>query len=216
MPKTFAELQADLQAEDLGIRMKVLPASRALSESERFQLVIQAVNDPNSRIRYDAISQLGTLGQQDINLTQTVLKEALWHDPEMDVRAAAADSIAALGLTASFTDLAEVYQQTNDWLLQFSIIAALGELGDERAYPLLVQALQHENDLIKTAAIGALGELDDPTAVEALRPFVAHPDWQIRYRLAQALVNLGTDEAKELLIELRHDPDPKVASMAQS
>lgn len=215
MTKTFAELQADLQADDLGIRMKVLPASRSLTATERFQLVTQAVHDPNSRIRYDAISQLANLGHTDINLTYSLLKEALWHDPELDVRAVAADSIAALGLTELFPDLAELYHQTKDWLLQFSIVAALGTLGDDRAYDLLVEALQHENDLIKTAAIGSLGELGKPEAIAVLAPLADHPDWQIRYRLAQALTNLASPAVAPILQKLANDPNPQVADMAK-
>jgi HEAT repeat protein len=216
MTKTFAELKTDLTADDLAVRMKVLPASRSLGIDERFALVCMAVNDSNSRIRYDAISQLSSLGAVDMARTQSLLKEALWNDPELDVRAAAADSIGALKIKDLFPELQGVYAQTSDWLLQFSVVASLGELGDDRAYDLLLQALHHENDLVKTAAIGSLGELGKPEAVAVLIPLADHPDWQIRYRLAQALATLGGEQAQITLQKLQSDADPNVATMAKT
>jgi len=52
------------------------------------------------------------------------------------VKAAAADAIGGLKLTAAYDDLVAVYQQSCDWLIQFSIVAALGELGEPRGFEL--------------------------------------------------------------------------------
>ena len=207
-------LANDLRSEDLSVRMKVLPASRSLSHKERFSLVTLAVHDPNSRIRYDAVSQLATLGREDLETTKAILKDTLHNDPEMDVRAAAADTIAALGLVEFFDDLKQIYETTSDWLMQFSIVAALGALGESRAYDLLVHALDHGNDLVKLAAIGSLGELANPAALPLLEPLTHHPDWQIRHRVVQALGNLGAS-ALPLLHRLQSDPNPTVAELAQ-
>jgi len=194
--------------------MKVLPASRSLSHADRFVLIKIAVNDPNSRIRYDAVSQLATLGREDLETTKAILKEILHHDPEMDVRAASADTIAALGLVGFFDDLQQIYETTSDWLMQFSVVAALGELGEPRAYDLLVKALEHSNELVRLAAIGSLGELGNPQALELLAPLAQHPDWQVRHRVAQALANFGAP-ALPLLQQLQSDPNANVAELAQ-
>jgi len=76
------------------------------------------------------------------------------------------------------------------WLKSFSIIATLGELGDPRSFELL-KALTSENDLVQTAAISSLGDLGDMQAIPLLVPYATHPDWQIRYRVVQALNRLG-------------------------
>ncbi|NEO95753.1 MAG: HEAT repeat domain-containing protein, partial [Moorea sp. SIO3G5] len=67
----------------------------------------------------------------------------------------------------------------------------------------------------QTAAISSLGELGDPRAVPLLIPFATNSDWQIRYRLVQALVNLGGEEAKAVLETLANDSVEQVASVAQ-
>ncbi len=211
---TFEELVNNLRSEDLTVRMKVLPASRSLSQRERFALVTMAVHDPNARIRYDAVSQLATLGREDLETTKALLREILHNDPEMDVRAASADSIAALGLVEFFDDLQQIYETSTDWLMQFSVVAALGELGEPRAYDLLVKALEHSNELVKLAAIGSLGELGNPQALELLAPLAQHPDWQVRHRVAQALANFGAP-ALPILQQLQSDPNANVAELAQ-
>jgi HEAT repeat protein len=195
--------------------MKALSDSRTLSPAERFEIVTLAVADRHSRIRYDAVSQLSSIGTQDLDVSLTLLSDRLLQDPEVDVRAAAADSIGALKLTSAFDSLRHAYESSDDWMMQFSVIAALGELGDPRGFEVLSGALTHENDLVRIAAIGALGDLGNPTAVDLLLPFAEDPDWQIRHRVVQALAQLGGDRAKTTLQVLAQDPNQQVAEVAK-
>jgi HEAT repeat protein len=80
---------------------------------------------------------------------------------------------------------------------------------------LLEEALSSDNDLVVTSAISSLGELGDPRAVSLLLPLAAHEDWQIRYRLAQALGHLGGAEAQATLAKLAGDPHEQVAQEAR-
>ena len=112
-------------------------------------------------------------------------------------------------------DLQKLYQETSEWLVQFSIIATLGELGDIRAFELLTQALTSDNGLIQTAAISSFGELGDTKAVPLLIPYCTNPDWQVRYRVVQALTRLGNDEAKSILATLVNDKVEAIANEAK-
>jgi HEAT repeat protein len=144
------------------------------------------------------------------------LRDRLLNDPEPDVQAAAADCLGALKLTDAFADLEQVYRSTSEWLLRFSIIATLGELGDPRSFGLLKQALESGSELDKTAAISSLGDLGDPQAIELLAPYATHPDWQIRYRVVQALAKLGGDRAKSSIEQLAQDEVEAVAQEAKN
>jgi HEAT repeat protein len=185
-----------LQSEDLGDRLSAVNQLRTLPSVAAFELLKQAIGDSNARVRYAAVSQMSSLGHEDLEQSLTILLDRLYADSEMDVKAAAADAIGALQLTQAYPDLENCYKQTTDWLLQMSIIATLGELGDPRAFDLLKEALSSPEGLVQGAAIGSLGELKNPEAVPLLRPFATHEDWQIRYRVAQALGNLGGAEAR--------------------
>ncbi len=204
-----------INSENKGDRIKALNLIRELEPAIAFGYIKQLVTDNNTRVRYAAVSQLATLGSQDLAESLIILRDRLVNDPEPDVQAAAADSIGALKLTDAFEDLQNLYENTPEWLVQFSIVAALGELGDPRGLKLLQTALTNETSLVQTAAIGAIGELGNLDGVESLIPFVTNPDWQIRYQLARALRNLGGDLAAQSLAILATDSVEQVAKEAQ-
>ncbi|MEH1935643.1 MAG: HEAT repeat domain-containing protein [Nostoc sp.] len=205
-----------LSSEDLGDRLRAVNQIRQLEPAIGFELIQSAISDRNSRVRYSAVSQMDTLGTQDLRLSLDILRDRLLHDSEVDVQAAAADCLGALKLREAFEDLQQLYYTTSEWLIQFSIIATLGELGDPRAFELLKEALSSENELVQTAAISSLGDLGDLKAVPLLAPYATNPDWQIRYRLVQALARLGNAEAKSILETLANDEVDAIANEAKN
>ncbi|MGB3202714.1 MAG: HEAT repeat domain-containing protein [Nodosilinea sp.] len=211
-PDSVREL---LHSDDYGDRLRAVNQLRELAPEAAFELVQLAANDGNARVRYAAISQISSLGQQDIATVEPLLLRSLTSDPEPDVQAAAADTIGGLKLKSAYPELAALYHSTEEWLVKFSIVAALGELGEPSAFGLLEEALSSDNDLIATAAIGALGELGDRRAVPLLLNYTNHPDWQVRHRLVQALAQFSEPEAQTALQQLTHDESDIVAGVAQ-
>lgn len=179
------QIKQQLASEDLGQRLRAVNLLRNIDPAVAFELIQSVVSDSSSRVRYAAISQFASLGNQDKDTALTVLRGALFHDPEADVQAAAADAIGALHFAEAYDDLVTVYNNTSEWIVQMSIVACLGELGVARAFDLLQQALKSETNLIVLTAIGALGELKDPRAVPLLLDFVGSDDWQMRHRVAK-------------------------------
>lgn len=216
MTSTPESVKTLLYSEDFGDRIRGINELRNLSPEDALELVIPVITDKNVRVRYAAVSQLDTLGGADLVKSREVLIDRLYNDPESDVRAAAADAIAGLKITDAYPDLEKVYNDTDDWLIQFSIVAALGELGDPRGFSLLEKAVNSENTLLQTASISALGELGDDRAVDLLLPFVDSDDWQIRHRLAQALGRLGGEKAQDVLQQLTEDKSDAVAEEARN
>jgi HEAT repeat protein len=80
---------------------------------------------------------------------------------------------------------------------------------------MLENALGSENELIQTIAISALGELGDKRALPLLLPYASNADWQIRYRVAQALGRLGGVEADAALEILAKDEVEQVSQEAK-
>jgi HEAT repeat protein len=217
MTVTPESIQQMLSSEDLGDRLRSVNYIRDLEDRAiAFELTQTAIKDRNARVRYSAVSLMDTLGEQDLTTTLNVLRDRLINDPEPDVQAAAADCIGALKLTEAFTDLQQLYHNTSEWLVKFSIIATLGELGDPRSFELLQEALTTGNDLEQTAAISSLGDLGNTQAVPLLIPYATNPDWQIRYRVAQALAKLGGAEAQTALETLTNDQVEAVAQEAKN
>lgn len=215
MSVTPESVQQLLNSEDIGDRIRGLNQLRQLDKAVAFKMVQPVITDRNTRVRYSAVSQLDTLGQQDLQTSLQLLRDRLLNDPEPDVKAAAADAIGALKLTEAFDDLQRAYHETSEWLIQMSIVASLGEMGDPRGFELLKEALASDTNLIQTTAIGSLGELGDTRAVPLLIPFATNSDWQIRYRLAQALNRLGGSQARSTLEKLANDEVEQVAQEAK-
>lgn len=211
-PETVRDL---LHSEDFGERLRAVNLIRQLDPAIAFDLIQIAVADRNARVRYAGVSQLASVGGVNLEQSLAILRDRLVNDSEADVQAAAADALGALKLTAAFDDLKTLFYQTDQWLVQFSIVAALGELGDPRGVELLEAALQSDIELVRTAAVGSLGELGDERSLPLLLPFAADPDWQIRYRVAQALGRLQTPDARAALEELSHDSMAAVADAAR-
>ena len=216
MSVTRESVQELLSSENFGQRISGINQLRQLEPSVAFELIQPLVADKNTRVRYAAVSQLDTLGHQDLQASLTILRDRLINDSEPDVQAAAADALGALKLTEAFEDLLRLYHQTPEWLVQFSIIATLGELGDPRSFELLEEGLNSDTSLIQTAAISSFGELGDARAVSLLIPFATSPDWQVRYRVAQALGKLGGAEAHSTLEAMTNDEQAEVAQEAKA
>ncbi|MBT9316534.1 phycobilisome degradation protein NblB [Leptothoe spongobia] len=218
MAVSIDQIKQQLASEDLGQRLRAVNLLRELEPAVAFELIQTVINDSSSRVRYAAISQFSNLGTQNKETALTILRAALYHDPEADVQAAAADSIGALQLIEAYDDLVVAYNNTSEWIVQMSIIACLGELGFSRGFELLEQALQSESALVSLTAIGALGELKDPRGVPLLLPFVESDDWQVRHRLAQALSNYlqtpQADDVRSTLATLAQDESEIVAQAA--
>lgn len=216
MSVTRESVQELLSSEDFGQRISGVNQLRQLEPSVAFELIQPVITDENTRVRYAAVSQMDTLGSQDLQATLTILRDRLINDSEADVQAAAADALGALKLTEAFEDLQQLYHKTSEWLVQLSIIATLGEMGDPRSFQLLEEALKSDIGLIQTTAISSFGELGDGRAVPLLIPFTENPDWQIRYRVVQALDRLGGAEARSGLETLANDEKEEVAREAQA
>lgn len=212
---TPAEISALLDSEDYGDRLTALNAIRNLPIAEAFELICKAIADSNPRVRYAAVSQLASLGQHDRDRTRTILLDRLENDSEIDVQASAADALGALQFTDVYPALEAAYQRSSDWVLQFSIVATLGELGDRRAFELLAAALESPTELIRTAAVAALGELGDERAIPLLLPLISDDDWQLRHRLAQALQRFAHPDAEAALAQLSQDKAAAVAAAAR-
>ncbi|MDB9529874.1 HEAT repeat domain-containing protein [Oscillatoria sp. CS-180] len=215
MSPTPNQVKQLIESSDLGERLRGVNQARDLDPADSFGLIVTACKDDSPRVRYAAMSQMDTIGNHNRQQTLDLLRDALLNDPEADVQSAAADALGGLQMTEAFEDLRSVYETTEEWLLKFSIIAALGEMGDARAFDMLASAIESDITLVSTAAIGSLGELGDPRAVPLLLPYVDADDWQVRHRVTQALGQFDSPQAKAALEKLSQDTSATVADAAK-
>ncbi len=204
-----------LSSTDFGDRLRGVNQLRELDRAIAFEMIQPIVQDSNVRVRYAAMSQLSTLGHENPTLTLEMLRVGI-KDPEADVQAAAADCIGALHLVEAYPELRQLYISTSDWIVQMSIVATLGELGEPLAIEILESAINSGTELLIVSAIGALGELKDERAIAILEPFAQNPDSQVRYRVAQALAYFpNSSEANVILNSMVNDSEALVSDYAK-
>jgi HEAT repeat protein len=209
-----ATLIQAIESTNISDRITALNQIRQLEPAAGLQAIERLVGDSNVRIRYAAVSQMANVGVANLDRSLEILRKCLLDDPEPDVQAAAADALGALKLRTAYDDLVYLYNNTPEWLVQFSIVAALGEMGEPRGIELLQIALTSDTSLVQTAAIGALGELGDPRGIDSILPFADSEDWQVRHQVAKSLFSLGTDKVTATLDRLTKDPVQQVAQAA--
>ncbi len=215
MSITKESVQTLLSSTDFGDRLRGVNQLRELDRAVSFEMVQPIVQDSNVRVRYAAMSQLSSLGHENPTRTLEMLRVGI-KDPEADVQAAAADCIGALHLVEAYPELKQLYISTSDWIVQMSIVATLGELGEPLAIEILESAINSGTELLIVSAIGALGELKDERAIAILEPFAKNPDSQIRYRVAQALAYFPDSiEAKAILSTMVNDSEALVSDYAK-
>lgn len=121
------------------------------------------------------------------------LVELLHSDGDYGVRAGAAAGLGGYAAHHGDVDgtildaLKRAIYENSEWQVKFSALAALGELRDKRAIPVLLPALANSNDLLVQAAIGALGNIGDVSVVPRLLAMMGSGDMMTRQQLAQAL-----------------------------
>jgi HEAT repeat protein len=84
-----------------------------------------------------------------------------------------------------------LFQEADDPEMKRYLALVLGRTGDREALPLLVEALNEEDDRTRIYALWALGILGDPQAKEPLTAALADQDAGIRKTAAFALGELG-------------------------
>ncbi len=191
--------------------------------------LLKAVNDPDPRVRTQAICTLGTLQE---TACITLLIQKLKTDSNADVRRAAAVVLGDFG-SASKGAIPALVQAVNDPdpRVRTQAICTLGILQETACTTLLIQKLKTDNDAdVRRAAAVVLGgfgsaskdaipaliqALDDPDDFSARQNRVPRPRPTMSGLLAsrgvqetafEALISIGS-AAVPALLELIKDPD---------
>jgi HEAT repeat protein len=114
---------------------------------------------------------------------------------------------------AKVTELLIEQLDSEDLETRQAAVVALGRIGDPRAVPALVKALEADGELIIPAA-GALAHIGDPRAFEALLGLIGHADAAVRQAAIAAINSLGHPDMPARARALLGDPDPRVRESA--
>lgn len=123
------------------------------------------------------------------------LVHTLRHDPEVAVRAEAANALVSHGLQRAWPLLLEAFQREHEWLLRCSVLSAVAEhpeMADDQLLEIGRLAVADADGTVRVGGTEVLGRLAREGAPEASE----------------------VAEARALLAQLQHDSDHRVVGAA--
>jgi HEAT repeat protein len=114
---------------------------------------------------------------------------------------------------ADVIDLLVPQLEAEDIETRHAAAVALGRIGDQRATPALVAAMQRDEALVLPVAT-ALARIGDSRGYEPLIALIGHPEPAARHAVVAALNSIGHPAMAERVATLLRDPDPLVRESA--
>ena len=197
-----------------GIRNEALRALGKIGGPAAEKQILAAVNDDKPWVREVAVAQLGTF--KDDPSLGAKLTEIAEKDMAYRVRAAALNSLGEIKAANAYDTLvAAVKSDSPDDTLRNAGLRGLGELGDDKAAPLVLEwsALGKPFES-RGAAIGALADLDkkNKAVTQTLISYLREPYIDIKFDAVFALSERGDPVAIEPMEELVKSGDLSLGS----
>lgn len=165
-------------------------------------LVAAAEKDSSMRARFWAASELGKQKGADADQAVEALQQVLANDAFYGVRAAAADSLGAIGTAGAKAALLANRLQA-DSRVRTSVMEALTQLhGDTEAYQALLAAFQQDASYaVSAAAARGIGRSGMPEAFGVLQAaLAAKPEIHVARAIEAGLAASGDPRAVSLLL----------------
>ena len=168
-------------------RVESVKALAEFADPASADALLEALNDPVDEVRWQAAGALAKIGDPRAvrPLLETLQRESDWGASRIG------DTLVAFG-SAAVPDLAR-YALLTDSSLSSSpshlplVARVLGIIGDVRAEPAMLSALDSDEAELRIRAAAALGTVGSLACVPALRRALRDPEWEVRAQAAAAL-----------------------------
>lgn len=231
MADSVIEQIAALSDEDWAIREEAATMLGSYKDPRAVLPLTRALRDADRAVREAAMGALSSIGSPSVPALATCLS-----DPALQVQEAASAILASIGDARVFRPLVDALT-SRDWIVRMHAARALGRIGDPEAVsalmPLLqdkvkavreevsgalaaiggvavvalIQALQHDEWLVRLHAVEALGKHRCAEAVEPLlRALFNDRDSAIREDVVRALGAIGDARAVDYLVLVMKEP----------
>ena len=127
-------------------------------------------------------------------------------DPDKNVRQAALDGIAVLGMPVPIGAVCALLRDP-DMLVQTKAIETAVRLNDPSSVKHLLEIMQDESEHARRAAVEVMNAVGDATAIKDLLTALKDEDWWVRVRAADALGTIGGPKVIDAVLELLGDAD---------
>ena len=141
--------------KDKGERLKVLQSIASLDALWTYDVLLNALADPNEEIRRYIVTQLAQKENLDLNLLYNRLSKPPWF-----IKIEVLKILGLLKNPRSAKHIEVVLNESNDEVRR-TAASALGNIGGEFARALLVKLTQDQNPFVRKMAEKSLNETSD-------------------------------------------------------
>ncbi len=168
-------------------RVEAVKALAEFADPASADALLEALADPVDEVRWQAAGALAKIGDPRAvrPLLETLQRESDWGASRIG------DTLAAFG-SAAVPDLARYALLSDPSMTSATnhlplVARVLGIIGDVRAEPAMLSALESEDNELRIRAAAALGMVGSLACVPALRRALRDPEWEVRAQAAAAL-----------------------------
>jgi len=203
----FSDYSEDLKFGTPEKRIQVIESISNKGESKYIDLLIEYLNDPDSRIRLSIIKALHKLGAKKYF---EKFIEAL-DEPDPQVCTEIRKTLIDFYDKETLEILKENLNKNPNPQIRQQIAVLFGEAKEKNAVDSLIKALK-DNDFVRFSATNSLGKIGDKSATDELIKALKDPLGDIRLQSAKSLIEMKSYRAIPYILNLLEDSDISVKS----
>ena len=203
----FCEYTEDLKFGTPEKRIQVIESISNKGESKYIDLLMEQLEDPDSRVRLSAIKALHKLGAKKYF---EKFIEAL-SDSDQQVCAEIRKTLIDFYDQDTLKILKENLNKNPNPQIRQQIAVLFGEAKEKSAVDSLIKALK-DNDFVRFSAVKSLGKIGDKSASDELIKSLKDPLGDIRLQSAKSLIEMKVYRAIPYIMNLLEDSDISVKS----
>ncbi len=187
-----------------------------LEDKKAVQLLVNALNDTQQEVRFNAAQALGMVKNEEaFNVLMEALNEyadsnAAGLAPNTQAKIffeeeAIISAITALGRIKNLLSiplLKRLLAQEKSGRIRASIIMALGMMANERMLPIFQGALRDEDPRVRANAIESIESIKSSSIVGIIQPYLEDPNNRVRANVAKAIWKYGDFDVSETLNQM--------------
>lgn len=191
-----------------------------LDNPRTINILMQALNDPNQEVRFNAAKALGMLKNEEaLNILLEYLTEyanilssnttdktgKIFYEEEAIIAALLAISEIKSHVAAPV--LKKIFSLEKSPRIKASIITALGSIASDKLMPIFQIALKDDDPRVRANAIEAIEAIKSNSIVGIIQPYLDDPNNRVRANVAKAIYKYGDYDVTQALTQMLQHPD---------
>lgn len=161
---------AQIPAADSNIKVELIKSMGSRQIETGVDLLLQTATDTDSKVRSESFKVLELIAepQHQAKLTDLLIQEKTGAVRKRAEKALVANTRKIPDQTQQIDIILQKLARISDIEARSSLLKVLGRIGNEKALPVLLKALESQDNSIQTAAIYALSDWPNPKPLDIL------------------------------------------------